>query len=145
MLIPHQLDPSIHYQRPAGQPFYSAISRSEHMTKKKLPITNVSVFCSSHLRRHFFLTDRRVFMWHDVGIMSVIVLSLFQFVGELLYSTNGIKEYTGCVFSSPFHLNFFGFWPFILQNGTKHYKIFLAKTYPFSILDFGLERQKKKS
>jgi hypothetical protein len=31
-----------------------------------------------------------------------------------------------------------------LQNGTKHHAKFLAKRYPFSILDFGLKRQKKK-
>jgi hypothetical protein len=30
-----------------------------------------------------------------------------------------------------------------LQNGTKHHAKFLAKRYPFSILDFGLKRQKK--
>jgi hypothetical protein len=32
-----------------------------------------------------------------------------------------------------------------LQNGTKHHAKFLAKRHPFSILDFGLKRQKKKS
>jgi hypothetical protein len=48
------------------------------------------------------------------------------------------------VFSSPFHPKFFGFWPIILQNGTKHHAKFLAKSYPFFILDFGLKRQKKK-
>jgi hypothetical protein len=32
-----------------------------------------------------------------------------------------------------------------LQNGTKHHTKFLAKRYPFSILDFGLKRQKKKA
>jgi hypothetical protein len=32
----------------------------------------------------------------------------------------------------------------ILQNETKHYAKFLVKRYPFSILDFGLKRQKKK-
>jgi hypothetical protein len=47
------------------------------------------------------------------------------------------------VFSSPFHLKKFGFWPIILQNETKHYAKFLAKRYPFSILDFGLKRLKK--
>jgi hypothetical protein len=30
-----------------------------------------------------------------------------------------------------------------LQNRTKHYAKFLAKKYPFSIFDFGLERLKK--
>jgi hypothetical protein len=30
-----------------------------------------------------------------------------------------------------------------LQNGTKHHANFLAKRYPFSILDFSLKRQKK--
>jgi hypothetical protein len=30
-----------------------------------------------------------------------------------------------------------------LQNGTKHHANFLAKRYPFSILDFGLKRLKK--
>jgi hypothetical protein len=30
-----------------------------------------------------------------------------------------------------------------LQNGTKHHAKFLAKKYPFSILDFGLKRPKK--
>jgi hypothetical protein len=30
-----------------------------------------------------------------------------------------------------------------LQNGTKHRAKFLAKMYPFSILDFGLKRPKK--
>jgi hypothetical protein len=49
------------------------------------------------------------------------------------------------MFSSPFHLKNFGFWPIILQNGTKHHAKFLAKRYPFSILDFGLKRQKKKA
>jgi hypothetical protein len=47
------------------------------------------------------------------------------------------------VFSSPFHPKKFGFWSIILQNGTKHHANFLAKMYPFSILDFGLKRQKK--
>jgi hypothetical protein len=32
-----------------------------------------------------------------------------------------------------------------LQNGTKHHVKFLAKKYPFSILDFRLKRQKKKA
>jgi hypothetical protein len=32
-----------------------------------------------------------------------------------------------------------------LQNGTKHYTKFLTKKYPFSILDFGLKRSKKKA
>jgi hypothetical protein len=32
-----------------------------------------------------------------------------------------------------------------LQNRTKHHAKFLAKRYPFFILDFGLKRQKKKS
>jgi hypothetical protein len=36
-----------------------------------------------------------------------------------------------------------GFWPIVLQNGTKHHAKFLTKRYPFSILDFGLKRQKK--
>jgi hypothetical protein len=49
------------------------------------------------------------------------------------------------VFSSPFYLKIFGFWPIILQNGTKHHAKFLAKRYPFFILDFGIKRQKKKS
>jgi hypothetical protein len=31
-----------------------------------------------------------------------------------------------------------------LQNGTKHRAKFLAKRYPFFILDFDLKRQKKK-
>jgi hypothetical protein len=31
-----------------------------------------------------------------------------------------------------------------LQNETKHHAKFLAKRYPFSILDFGLKSQKKK-
>jgi hypothetical protein len=48
------------------------------------------------------------------------------------------------VFSSPFSLKNFGFWPTILQNGTKHHAKILAKKYLFSILDFGLKRQKKK-
>jgi hypothetical protein len=30
-----------------------------------------------------------------------------------------------------------------LQNGTKHHAKFLAKRYPFSILNFGLKRKKK--
>jgi hypothetical protein len=47
------------------------------------------------------------------------------------------------VFSSPFHPKNFRFWPIILQNGTKHHAKFLAKMYPFSILDFGLQRLKK--
>jgi hypothetical protein len=33
----------------------------------------------------------------------------------------------------------------ILQNGTKCHVKFLVKRYSFSILDFGLKRQKKKS
>jgi hypothetical protein len=37
----------------------------------------------------------------------------------------------------------FGFWPIILQNETKHNVNFLAKRYPFSILDFGLRGKKK--
>jgi hypothetical protein len=49
------------------------------------------------------------------------------------------------VFSFPFYPKIFGFWPSILQNGTKHHANFLAKRYPSSILDFGLERQKKKT
>jgi hypothetical protein len=47
------------------------------------------------------------------------------------------------VFSSPFHPKYFRFWPIILQNETKHHAKFLAKRYSFSILDFGLLRQKK--
>jgi hypothetical protein len=47
------------------------------------------------------------------------------------------------VFSSPFYPKNFGFWPTILQNGTKHQAKLLAKRYPFSILDFGIKRQKK--
>jgi hypothetical protein len=47
------------------------------------------------------------------------------------------------VFSSPFHPKKFGFSPIILQNRTKHHAKFLAKRYPFSILDFDLKRQKK--
>jgi hypothetical protein len=46
------------------------------------------------------------------------------------------------VFSSPFHPKNFRFWPIILQNGTKQHAKFLAKRYPFSILDFGLKRPK---
>jgi hypothetical protein len=47
------------------------------------------------------------------------------------------------VFNCPFYLKNFGFWPIILQNGTKYHANFLAKRYPFSILDFGLKRSKK--
>jgi hypothetical protein len=47
------------------------------------------------------------------------------------------------VFSFPFHLKNFEFWFIILQNKTKHHAKFLAKRYPFSILDFGLKRPKK--
>jgi hypothetical protein len=47
------------------------------------------------------------------------------------------------MFSSPFYLKNFRFWPIILQNETKHYVNFFAKRYSFSILDFGLKRQKK--
>jgi hypothetical protein len=32
-----------------------------------------------------------------------------------------------------------------MQNGTKYHTKILTKRYPFSILDFGLERQKKKA
>jgi hypothetical protein len=32
-----------------------------------------------------------------------------------------------------------------LQNGTKYCAKFLAKRYPFSTVDFGLKRPKKKS
>jgi hypothetical protein len=49
------------------------------------------------------------------------------------------------VFSSPFYPENFGFWPIILQNGTKHHANFSVKRFPFSILDFGLKKQKKKS
>jgi hypothetical protein len=35
---------------------------------------------------------------------------------------------------------FLDFGPSFLQNRTKHHAKFLAKKYPFSILDFGLER-----
>jgi hypothetical protein len=49
------------------------------------------------------------------------------------------------VFGSLFHLKNFGFWPIILQNGTKQHAKFLTKRYSFSILDFDLKRQKKKS
>jgi hypothetical protein len=48
------------------------------------------------------------------------------------------------MFSFSFHPKYFGFWPIILQNETKHHTKFLAKRYPFFILDFGLLRQKKK-
>jgi hypothetical protein len=37
-----------------------------------------------------------------------------------------------------------GFWPIVLQNGTKHHAKFLTKRYPFSILDFGLKRKKNQ-
>jgi hypothetical protein len=37
----------------------------------------------------------------------------------------------------------FRFWSIVLQNETKHHAKFLIKRYPFSILDFGLKRQKK--
>jgi hypothetical protein len=47
------------------------------------------------------------------------------------------------MFSSPFHPKIFGFWSIILQNRTKHHAKFLAKRYPFSVLDFGLKRSKK--
>jgi hypothetical protein len=47
------------------------------------------------------------------------------------------------VFNSPFHPKNFGFWPIILQNEIKHHAKFLAKRYPFSILDFSLKRPKK--
>jgi hypothetical protein len=49
------------------------------------------------------------------------------------------------VFSSPFYPKKFGFWPIILLNVTKHHVRFLAKRYPFSILDFGLKKPKKKA
>jgi hypothetical protein len=48
------------------------------------------------------------------------------------------------VFSFSFYPKNFGFWPIILQNGTKHHTKFLAKRYPFSILDFGLKRPKSQ-
>jgi hypothetical protein len=38
---------------------------------------------------------------------------------------------------------FFGFWSIILQNETKHHTKFLAKRYPFFILDFDLKKKKK--
>jgi hypothetical protein len=38
---------------------------------------------------------------------------------------------------------FFEFWPIILHNRTKHHAKLWQKRYPFSILDFGLKRQKK--
>jgi hypothetical protein len=47
------------------------------------------------------------------------------------------------VFSFLFHLKKNRFWLIILQNETKHHTKFLAKRYPFSILDFGLKRKKK--
>jgi hypothetical protein len=45
----------------------------------------------------------------------------------------------------PILLKNFKFWSIILQNETKHHANFLAKSYSFSILDFGLKRSKKKS
>jgi hypothetical protein len=47
------------------------------------------------------------------------------------------------VFSSSFHPKNFEFLSIILQNRTKHHAKFLAKRYPFTILDFGLKRAKK--
>jgi Golgi nucleoside diphosphatase len=38
----------------------------------------------------------------------------------------------------------FGFWPIILQNGTKYHAKFLTKRYSFSILNFGLKRKKSQ-
>jgi hypothetical protein len=55
-----------------------------------------------------------------------------------------MQDFNKGVFSSLFFPKNFGFWPIILQNGTKHHAKFLAKRYPFSILDFGLKRPKKK-
>jgi hypothetical protein len=53
------------------------------------------------------------------------------------------RKDTQRMFSFSFHPKYFGFWPIILQNETKHHTKFLAKRYPFFILDFGLLRQKK--
>jgi hypothetical protein len=54
------------------------------------------------------------------------------------------SKYTSGVFSSLFYLKNFEFWLIILQNRTKHYAKILVKRHLFSILDFGLKRQKKK-
>jgi hypothetical protein len=48
------------------------------------------------------------------------------------------------VFFFPFHPKNFGFWSIILQNGTKHHVKILAKSYTFSILEFGLKRSKNQ-
>jgi hypothetical protein len=72
--------------------------------------------------------------WVDLSHQAYGVLQVFNF---------GFDVLTQSVFSSPFHPKNFGFWPIILQNGTKHHANFLAKGYPFSILDFGLKRSKK--
>jgi hypothetical protein len=66
----------------------------------------------------------------------------FKIVITCDFFTVNFPSFKG-VFSSPFHPKFFGFWPIILQNGTKHHAKILVKRYPFSILDFGLKRLKK--
>jgi hypothetical protein len=67
-----------------------------------------------------------------------------QFAAIFFIGTKSRVPITKGVFSSPFYPKKFGFWSIILQNGTKHHANFLAKRYPFSILDFGLKRPKKK-
>jgi hypothetical protein len=48
------------------------------------------------------------------------------------------------VFSSPFHPKNFGFWPIILQNGTKHHAIFFGKKVSILHFRFWPQEAKKK-
>jgi hypothetical protein len=66
-------------------------------------------------------------------------LGVAIFLASAHIHSSGICPVYG-VFSSLIHLKIFGFWFIILQNGTKYHEKFLAKMYPFSILDFGLKK-----
>lgn len=98
------VDPSIDNRRPAGHLFTARSGPRAHDEKK--PPENERGYCSfSSEKTCLFLTDRSVVYACDMTALWASLLALFLFVGELLYSTNGIKESLagrGCSDAFPF-------------------------------------------
>jgi hypothetical protein len=79
--------------------------------------------------------------WMELNtLMKILAFYILSFQNSWYFAFyGGIKHNL----SSLFHPKFFGFWPIILQNGTKHHAKFLTKSIHSSFWILASRGQKK--